>query len=90
MIPGVSHLRLTCGDYLLSQRINGLLLAQSAVADRILRGDMACPRQGTDRPRAELWFLRFRASIEIVPVMTLDDLSRAEPAIKEAVKKYGG
>jgi hypothetical protein len=39
---------------------------------------------------AEPWFLAFEAAIELVPVMTPDDLGKAEPAMKEAVKKYGG
>jgi hypothetical protein len=38
---------------------------------------------------AEPWFLAFHASLEIVPVMVLDDLKKAGPAIKQAVKKYG-
>jgi hypothetical protein len=38
---------------------------------------------------AEPWFHAFQASIEIVPVMIFDDLKKAEPAIKKAVKKYG-
>ena len=38
---------------------------------------------------AEPWFLAFQASVEIVPVMIPDDLQKAEPAMKEAVKKYG-
>jgi hypothetical protein len=38
---------------------------------------------------AEPWFLAFHAALEIVPVMTLDDLLKAGPAIAEAVKKYG-
>jgi hypothetical protein len=38
---------------------------------------------------AEPWFHAFEASIEIVPVMTPDDLKKAIPAIKKAVKKYG-
>lgn len=37
---------------------------------------------------AEPWFLAFNASIEIHPVMTPDDLSRAGAAIENAVKKY--
>ena len=39
---------------------------------------------------AEPWFLAFRASLEVVPVMVPDDLKKAGPAIKQAVKKYGG
>jgi hypothetical protein len=38
---------------------------------------------------AEPWFLAFEASIEIIPVMTIEDLGKAEAAIKKAVKKYG-
>ena len=38
---------------------------------------------------AEPWFLAFRASLEIVPVMVPDDLKKAGPAIEQAVKKYG-
>ena len=39
---------------------------------------------------AEPWFLAFKASLEVVPVMVPDDLKKAGPAIKQAVKKYGG
>ena len=39
---------------------------------------------------AEPWFLAFRANVDIVPVMTPDDLKKAEPAFEQAVKKYGG
>ena len=38
---------------------------------------------------AEPWFLAFQASLEIVPVMVLEDLKKAGPAIKQAVEKYG-
>jgi hypothetical protein len=38
---------------------------------------------------AEPWFHAFQASVEIVPVMTPDDLKKATPAIMKAVKKYG-
>jgi hypothetical protein len=38
---------------------------------------------------AEPWFHAFQASVEIVPVMTPEDLKKATPAIKQAVKKYG-
>ena len=38
---------------------------------------------------AEPWFLAFKASLEIVPVMVPDDLKKAGPAIEQAVKKYG-
>jgi hypothetical protein len=37
---------------------------------------------------AEPWFHAFHASVEIVPVMTPDDLKKAEPAITKAVKKF--
>jgi hypothetical protein len=37
---------------------------------------------------AEPWFLALGASVEIVPVMTPDDLKKAGPAIEEAAKKY--
>ena len=37
---------------------------------------------------AEPWFLAFNASIEIHPVMTLDDLAKAGGAIENAVKKF--
>jgi hypothetical protein len=38
---------------------------------------------------AEPWFLAFDADVEIHPVMVLDDLMKAGPAIEQAVKKYG-
>jgi hypothetical protein len=38
---------------------------------------------------AEPWFLAFNASLEVVPVMVPDDLKKAGPTIKQAVKKYG-
>ena len=38
---------------------------------------------------AEPWFLAFEASIEIHPVMGLEDLIRAGSAIELAAKKYG-
>lgn len=38
---------------------------------------------------AEPWFHAFEASVEIVPVMVLGDLEKAEPDIKRAVKMYG-
>lgn len=37
---------------------------------------------------AEPWFQAFNASIEIHPVMTLEDLEKAGDAIEHAVKKY--
>jgi hypothetical protein len=37
---------------------------------------------------AEPWFLAFKASIEIHPVMIPEDLARAGSAIEKAVKKY--
>jgi hypothetical protein len=37
---------------------------------------------------AEPWFQAFNASIEIHPVMVLDDLAKASGAIEHAVKKY--
>jgi hypothetical protein len=39
---------------------------------------------------AEPWFLALHADIEIVPVMTIDDLTKAAPAFEQVVKKYGG
>ena len=38
---------------------------------------------------AEPWFLAFNASVEVLPVMTPEDMGRAGPAIENAVKKYG-
>jgi len=38
---------------------------------------------------AEPWFLAFNASIEVLPVMILDDLAKAAPGIEKAVKKFG-
>jgi Domain of unknown function (DUF3303) len=38
---------------------------------------------------AEPWFLAFNASVELHPVMLLEDLARAGGAIDKAVKKYG-
>ena len=37
----------------------------------------------------EPWFMAFNAAIEIHPVMVPDDLAKAAPAIKKAVKKFG-
>jgi hypothetical protein len=38
---------------------------------------------------AEPWFQAFNAHIELHPVMTPDDLSKAAPEIKRAVKQFG-
>ena len=38
---------------------------------------------------AEPWFLAFNADVEIHPVMVLDDLMKAGPAIEQAIKTYG-
>jgi hypothetical protein len=38
---------------------------------------------------AEPWFLAFQASIELHPVMVMEDLAKAGPAIAQAVKQYG-
>lgn len=37
---------------------------------------------------AEPFFLALEANLEIVPVMTAEDLKKADPAIKRAVKKF--
>ncbi len=37
---------------------------------------------------AEPWFLALNAHVEVHPVMVLDDLMKAGPAIEKAVKKY--
>lgn len=37
---------------------------------------------------AEPWFLAFKASVEIYPVMVPDDLAKAGSAIDRAVKNY--
>jgi hypothetical protein len=37
---------------------------------------------------AEPWFLSFNAAVSFHPVMVPDDLAKAGPAIKKAVKKY--
>jgi hypothetical protein len=37
---------------------------------------------------AEPWMLAFNASIQLHPVMGLEDLGRAESAFEEAVKRY--
>jgi len=47
-------------------------------------------QNSSEIPRiAEPWFLAFRASVEIHPVMTLKDLGKAGPFIEQAVKKCG-
>jgi len=38
---------------------------------------------------AEPWFLAVKASIDVQPVMTAEDLMKAGPAIEAAAKKYG-
>ena len=38
---------------------------------------------------AEPWFLALSASIETTPAMVAEDLQKADPAIEQAVKKYG-
>ncbi len=38
---------------------------------------------------AEPWFLALGANVEIVPVMTFDDLTKAAPIFEQVVKKYG-
>ena len=38
---------------------------------------------------AEPWFLAFNAQVEFHPVMSVEDLARATPAIEQAVRKYG-
>ena len=37
---------------------------------------------------AEPWFLALEANVDIVPVMTPEDLGKAGPAIERAVKKF--
>jgi hypothetical protein len=37
---------------------------------------------------AEPWFQALGARIELVPVMVLDDIKKAGPAIEQACKKY--
>ena len=37
---------------------------------------------------AEPWFLALGARLELVPVMVLDDIKKAAPAIEQACKKY--
>jgi hypothetical protein len=44
----------------------------------------------SELPRiAEPWFLALSAEVDAFPVMTPEDLKKAEPDIKAAVKKYG-
>ncbi|MGH9672980.1 MAG: hypothetical protein ACRD44_07345 [Bryobacteraceae bacterium] len=38
---------------------------------------------------AEPWFLALNASIEATPAMIPEDLQKAGPAIRQAVKKFG-
>ena len=38
---------------------------------------------------AEPWFLAFNAAVEFHPVMKLEDLAKAGPAVERAVKQYG-
>ena len=38
---------------------------------------------------AEPWFLAFNASVEFKPVMIVEDLVKAGPAIGQAAKMYG-
>mgnify|MGYP001241293029 FL=1 len=37
---------------------------------------------------AEPWFLAFNASVEVLPVMALEDLGKGGPGIEDAVKKH--
>jgi hypothetical protein len=47
-------------------------------------------KESSDLPKvAEPWFLAFNASLTVRPAMTPQDLMAAEPAIKDAVAKYG-
>ena len=38
---------------------------------------------------AEPWFLAFKATVEVFPLMTAEDLGKAGPAIAQAAEKYG-
>jgi len=38
---------------------------------------------------AEPWFLAADATVELMPVMKLEDLMKAGPSIERAVKKFG-
>ena len=38
---------------------------------------------------AEPWFLAFNAEVEFLPAMKPEDLEKAGPVIKQAVKEYG-
>jgi hypothetical protein len=38
---------------------------------------------------AEPWFLAFKATVSLRPVMTPQDLAKAGPSIAQAAKKYG-
>jgi hypothetical protein len=37
----------------------------------------------------EPWFLAFEANVELIPAMTVEDLSKAGPDIEKAVEKFG-
>jgi len=38
---------------------------------------------------AEPWFLAFEANVELIPAMTVEDLTKAGPDIEKAVEKFG-
>jgi hypothetical protein len=43
----------------------------------------------SELPRiAEPWFLALNASVEVTPAMTVEDLQKAAPAVKQAVKGH--